>query len=531
MHSPPRSTLHTARLKLTWPWLLALAVGWLLVAVVVLQSAQSLGPRPAWDWSPDKGPHILTPSGPLPLAAIETPQQVHLTGPEWHTPSPDAQPSRQAFEQMLAVEALLNNLEGKAGIAFVDTDGQRWPIRWESPGLPGLPWQLWIMVMAALLAWHVAIINWQINPRSRHRRLHAVIGLSYVIALLVRAWMMSRPWAWSATAVQAAFIGSHLMTSIFLGATLLLVLRLPQPLLSAQGERRLLGVLAVFCIADLFQLSPIAHVTAHQWPLASLGLVVVVHGLWQWHRHPDHDGYRVALRWFFMTLALSAIAPVTIFSLWPLDVGGASYINLTLPACVLPYLGLLALIHHRNLHQLEVRHWRAWAWVVALLASFCFVVGLVWHGGEWSSRLTIAATLSLPWFYMLSRAWLTPAETPVSGDRLTPLMPALLRLGARHRAGQPVEDDWQALLQQAFNPEHITRQARTEHAPAPKIQIDQSGRVLVLPTLEGDILRLQGADQRQRLFNHGDQQLALTLWRLASQTLQQTRDTGPAPLN
>ena len=65
-------------------------------------------------------------------------------------------------------------------VAFIDDDGARWPVRWEAQGLPGLPWQMGLMLLAALVMvrWGVAVRSnrlpeatpVRLTPKSKERK-------------------------------------------------------------------------------------------------------------------------------------------------------------------------------------------------------------------------------------------------------------------------------------------------------------------------------------------------------------------------
>ena len=183
---------------------------------------------------------------------------------------------------------------------------------------------------------------------------------------------------------------------------------------------------------------------------------------------------------------------------------------------MLPYIGMLPMLHNQRLQPLEALSWRAWAWLLALLGSFCFVVSLLWLGGPWSSPLLVASGLSLPWFYLLARSWMMPVEQRNPSERLESLLPGLLDLGKLGR-GPAGQERWMMALDRAFTPRHLIIEVGPS-GPERRVHLERGGRTLRVPALETGWVRLEGAQGGSRLFNDHDKQLAQTLWQLACQS-------------
>lgn len=500
----------------SWGWLLALGLGGLIVAVVVLTSALALAPRPHWVWVAGQGPHLETPNGRLRIAALDVGGTRHTTHAGWHPPTLDTQRSAQARALSIQVEQLLDQVEGRPDVAFIDDDGARWPVRWEAQGLPGLPWQMGLMLFTALLIWQVAVRHWQAHPEHPQHRLHGLIGVSLSLDLIVRAWPLARPWAWPAGGLELALLASQLFTTAYLGGTLWWFTRWVNPRVPAWALVTLLGVVGVLGLSAMLQLTPSFHWWVLRMPLGSVALLVAAGALVAWARSPEDSPQRQGLRWFFASLALATIVPGTILALQPTELAGAGFDNLIRCSAVLPYVGMLALLHHQRLRHLEVLSWRAWAWLLALLGSFCFVVSLLWLGGPWSSPVLVACGLSLPWFYLLARSWLMPAEQRDPGERLESLLPGLLDLG-KLGDGPDGQERWLLALDRAFRPRHLIIEGGAA-GPERRVQMERGGRTLRVPALGQGWVRLEGAQSGSRLFNDHDKLLAQTLWQLACQS-------------
>lgn len=499
-----------------WAWLLAMGAGWLLVAVIVLSSALAWAPRPAWHWQPGTGVMLDTPNGQLRIAALEWAGQRVPVDAWWHMPTLDTARTPTARQLVIAHERLLNTLEGRPDLAFIDDDGARWPVRWEAQGLPGLPWQMGLMLLAALLTWHVALRHWQQHPDRRMHRLHGIIGLALALDLMLRAWPMARPWAWPAGGLELALLGSQVMTTTYLGGTLLWFARLLHPSLPPMAQRGLMGVVAVLGLTAMLQLAPSFDWWILSMPLGTTACLVTGGALIVWARAQEDSPERQGLRWFFASLALAAIVPATILALQPAELTASGFDNLIRCTTVLPYVGMLALLHQRRLRHLRVLSWRAWAWLLALLGSFCFAVSLLWLGGPWHSPALVAVGLSVPWFYLLARSWLMPVEHRDPGERLESLLPGLLDLG-KLGDGAAGQERWMMALDRAFRPRHLIIESGPE-GPERRVQLERGGRTLRVPALGPGWVRLEGAQAGSRLFNDHDKQLAQTLWQLACQS-------------
>jgi hypothetical protein len=500
----------------SWGWLLALGLGGLIVAVVVLTSALALAPRPAWVWVAGQGPHLETPNGRLRIAALDVGGVRHPIDAGWHPPWLDTQRSPQARQHTAHVEQLLNQVEGRRDLAFIDVDGARWPLRWEAQGLPGLPWQMGLMLLVALLTWQVAVRHWQARPQHPQHRLHGWIGLALSLDLIVRAWPLARPWSWPAGGMELALLASHLLTTAYLGGTLLWFIRLMRPQPPAWATGALLGVVGVLGMAAMLQLRPSFHWWVLTMPLGTVALAIGAGTLLAWVRAAEDSPVRQGLRWFFASLALAAIVPGTLLALQPTAMAAAAFDNLIRCAAVLPYIGMLALLHTQRLQHLQVLSWRAWAWLLALLGSFCFVVSLLWLGGPWNSPLLVACALSLPWFYLLARSWLMPAEQRDPGERLESLLPGLLDLGKLGH-GPAGQERWMMALDRAFSPRHLILESGPQGHER-RVHLERGGRTLRVPALDSGWVRLEGAQGGSRLFNDHDKLLAQTLWQLACQS-------------
>ncbi|TBO28361.1 hypothetical protein EYS42_15255 [Aquabacterium lacunae] len=505
-----------AAAPLSWGWLMLLGLGGLLVAVVVLTSALALAPRPDWVWVAGQGPHVETPNGRLRIAALDVGGKRHPTHAGWHPPSLDTQRTPQARQLSVEVEQLLARVEGRPDLAFIDDDGARWPLRWEAQGLPGLPWQMGLMLLTALMVWQVAVRHWQARAEHPQHRLHGLIGLALSLDLIVRAWPLARPWAWPSGGLELSLLASQAFTTAYLGGTLLWFMRWLNPRVPGWATVALLGVVGVLGLSVMLQLSPSYHWWILTMPLGTVGLLVGIGTLMAWARASEDSSMRQGLRWFFASLALAAIVPGTILALQPAELAGAGFDNLIRCAVALPYVGMMALLDTQRLRHLEVLSWRAWTWLLALLGSFCFVVSLLWLGGPWSSPVLVASSLSLPWFYLLARSWLMPTEQRDPGERLESLLPGLLDLGKLGR-GPDGQERWLMALDRAFHPRHLIVEGRDE-GPERRVQMERGGRTLRVPALGQGWVRLEGAQGGSRLFNDHDKLLAQTLWQLASQS-------------
>lgn len=506
------------------PWCLLSLLSWLMVGVLVWDTATAPAPQPAWHWAPDTGLTMAAPGGPIPLAGLRLPNgAITEASPRWHALAPETQrtlPDLQAFFQ---TEGWLWSLRGQS-LHFVDVDGQLWPVRWSTLGTAVLTHMNWALISMALFTWHLALWNWRQRPRDRLVAIYAIGGLAYAASLLVRAWVSARPWAVPGWSMAAVFHVSHLMGYMLLGGCLFVAMRLPQRLIPLALERVIVAAILALCVLDQLQASPTMLFATYQYPVVLMTCAIVLLEVWLGFKLRHDPTYRAALRWLFMAFALSAGPGVLFYAFWAMgwmDLGINHSANLMAPA--LGYYGISALLHREQLFRLENLRSGALAWWIALLAALAVLLGLSTHGGSLVSWAPLVSLLTLPWVYLAARRWLDRRAPLTAAERLEQLVPQLMNMAAAESRSGHTRQHWHDILSAAFQPERLSVGTTASSSPC-DIAILEGGVCLRVPELDGQAgpaepppLLLHGAQGGARLFNPTDIQLAETLWRLASQ--------------
>ncbi|TBO28354.1 hypothetical protein EYS42_15220 [Aquabacterium lacunae] len=504
-------------------WLTAHGLVWIVAACIVGWAVQATAPSPLWHWQAARNPFLVIDRQEIDLAALETPQgQVTLT-PQWHGLPPHVQPNLTEKHRFEAMEEQLIAWTGQP-LAWIDTDGQRWPIAWQPMGWKGIPTISWMLLLTSVLSWHVAMWNLAQNPRDNTTRLYVIAGVSFTVGNLIRAWLSARPWGLPTLAWDFQFIVSHTCGLAFLGCLLLMVLRIPRPVISKPMQWGVIGTIATIELSDAMHWVPDRLMATYQWPMAGLAmLVLLAQAGMAWHCRHD-PAYRAALRWIGLVFAMAVIPPAVLYAAWAT---GFIHTNLYDPVLVAPTLGYFAfsaLLHRDRLLRLESWRSRTTSFWITGLITLGLMITLLVRGDDWMGWALGVTAMAFPWLYLAVRAVLTYRTPPTAPERLQALMPDVMTITVSQAGREALADAWVALLQKAFRPEsaitvHTSDDPTTEHAPAgptdDAVRISRDGSLLHVPHLPRGEVQLQ----RRQPFTPTDRELAEALWRLTSHGL------------
>lgn len=518
--------MNTRRWTASLPWGLAHLMVWAVALWIVLWAARADAPHPLWHSRAAEHPHLLIAGQEKSIRAIETPAgQVEVT-PQWHGLPPHVQPTLADKHRFEAIEEQLIAWTGLP-LTWIDATGQRWPITWAPMGLAGIPTISWMLLLTSVLTWHLALWNLAQRPRDNTTRLYVLAGVGFTVGNLIRAWLSARPWGLPTLAWDFQFIVSHTCGLMFLGALLLMVLRIPKPVISPPLQWGLIATVASIEVADATHLIPSRLMATYQWPMAALAvLVILAQACMAWHSRRD-AAYRAALRWIVLIFAMAVLPPVMLYAAWALRLIDNNLYDPVLVAPTLGYLAFSALLHRERLLRLE--SWRSRItslWITGLLTLGLMITLLV-RGDAWMGWALGVTALVFPWIYLAVRAVLTYRTPPTAPERLQELMPDVMSMAATRHSRDALGTQWLDVLQKAYRPATITHVQHNEEAlvplPDPRVAVSSDGLCLTVPHPAQGHLQLQ----RSQPFTPTDVELAETLWRLTTHSLL-TRDSYEA---
>ncbi len=519
--------------KLSWrllrsPWAWLHALGWLVAALVLQQTLSAWAPQPLWSWQGGEGPSLVQPDTgqQVRLSALHTPEGRWAFDIHTHGLPPHVQPTladKHAFE---AMEERLLTVQGQQGLAWEDATGQRWPITWRRHDPHIIPTMAWVLLITAVLAWHVAWWNLSVRPRDLTTQLYVTAGLAFATGNFIRAWLCARPWALPTWAWDFQFIVSHTCGLAFLTCLLLMVLRVPRPQVSRHTQIAIAGVGITIELADAFHLVPGKLMATYQWPMAALAITVLLTQLWVAWRERRDPAYNAALRWIVLIFMLAVLPPVVLYAAWASGLIDTSLYDPVLIAPTLGYFALSALLHRHELLRLETwRSRRISLWISCLL-TLALLTTLAVRGDDWMGWAVGITLLTCPWIYLAVRTVLTYRTPPTAPERLQALMPDVMDIATAQVNREAIAPLWQALVRKAFQPQQLAVDTppTLPGGASPGVVLSRDGAELQLPHVDGLVLRLHANAQP---FTATDAELAEALWRLVSHGLV-TKDSYEA---
>ena len=530
---PPQTpaTPHTAPRY----WAVIHALVWLVSGLIIAWAVTANAPSPLWHWEGGRNPFLKINGQEHPIVALETPQGTHQVTPQWHGLPPHVQPTLTEKHRFEALEEHLITLEGQP-LAWIDHTGQRWPIEWGPMGWAGIPTISWMLLLTSLITWHVAIWNLSVNPRDPTVRLYVLAGLGFTVGNLIRAWLSARPWGLPTLAWDFQFIVSHTCGLLFLGCLLLMVLRIPRPLISTRAQVLIgLGILAIE-LSDAFHLIPSRLMATYQWPMAALAVCVIAAQVWMAWRVRDDAAYSAALRWIVLVFAMAVLPPVILYGAWALGLIDTSLYDPVLIAPTLGYFAMSALLHRNRLLRLESWRSRTTSLWITCLVTLGLMITLLVRGDAWMGWALGVTALFLPWIYVVVRTVLTYRTPPSAPERLQELMPDVMNIAVAQVNREAISSLWLDILRKAFRPQRITTldaDTSAHDEPTGSITLSDDGLTLHVPHVTGGSLLLHAdagsgsTASRAQPFTPTDVELAEALWRLTSHGLL-TKDSYEA---
>lgn len=524
---------------LTWTWRAAHVQVWVIATWIVLWASQATAPYPLWHWEAARLPFIKVEGREIALTHLVAPGQTIKLTPHWHGLPPHVQPTLADKKSFEASEMQLIGWTGQA-LAWVDEEGRRWPISWQAAGLRGIPTISWTLLLASILSWHVALWNLRRNIKDTTTRLYVAAGIGFTTGNLIRAWLCARPWGLPEFAWDFQFIVSHTCGLVFLGGLLLMVLRIPTPVVSRRQQLLIAGLIASIEVADATHFVPNQLMATYQWPMAGLAIAVIVAQCYMAWKGRHDASYAAALRWIFLVFTMAVVPPVALYAAWATGLIETHLYDPVLIAPTLGYFAMSALLHRERLLRLESWRARATSWWITCLLALGLMVTLLVRGDEWMGWALGVTALSLPWIYLTVRAVLTYRTPPTAPERLQTLMPDVMSLTVSQATREALADQWLSLLYKAFSPMSVAKPFNMQPDKAwssqHSTQISADGMTLLVPDLMGGLLSLSRRSPGSSEQTHGqpytptDAELAEALWRLTSHGLL-TKDSYAAGVN
>lgn len=507
-------------------WLMAHLLVWAVTLWIVAWAAQTDAPNPLWHARAAEHPHLLIQGQERSIRAIETPEGRVAVTPQWHGLPPHVQPTLADKHRFESIEEQLIRWTGQP-LAWVDDTGQRWPLNWGAMGLTGIPTISWMLLLTSVVSWHLALWNLAQRPRDNTTRLYVLAGVGFTVGNLIRAWLSARPWGLPTLAWDFQFIVSHTCGLMFLGGLLLMVLRIPKPVISRRMQWLVVAAVACIELSDAFHLIPGRLMATYQWPMAALaGLVILAQAFMAWRSRGD-AAYSAAMRWIVLIFAMAVLPPVTLYAAWALRLIDNNLYDPVLVAPTLGYLAFSALLHRERLLRLE--SWRSRVtslWITGLLTLGLMITLLV-RGDAWMGWALGVTALVFPWIYLAVRAVLTYRTPPTAPERLQELMPDVMSMAATRHSRESLGPQWLAVLRKAYRPANIVHAHHSDDTQAamssPTVAVSIDGLTLTVPHPAHGHLQLS----RPQPYTPTDVELAETLWRLTTHSLL-TRDSYQA---
>ncbi|HEY0633854.1 MAG TPA: hypothetical protein VGE00_00625, partial [Gammaproteobacteria bacterium] len=249
---------------------------------------------------------------------------------------------------------------------------------------------------------------------------------------------------------------------------------------------------------QLIQLPLHAYAIAY-FPIFALG---VAYALRQWRASRHQPDERAALLWIVGS-ALLTIGMVLIFYFLPLLFGGNHMIPFWAGELVILglYAGVVLGVLRFRLFDLERWWFAVWGWFIGGVLVVVFDLALVYFTSLQPAGALTVSLLVAVWLYFPLRQWAWSRFMHSPSARLESLLPLLLDAFFAAPATASLQERWQQLLAQVFEPLHL----RTVPGQPAQSHLEDDGLVLAIADIDGDgHLLLSGRNHGRRLFTRDD---------------------------
>ena len=416
----------------------------------------------------------------------------------------------ELYRHALERHQIITSIISQAPIGIELTDGTTVtltpsPTRALSSILPGT----WLILLVGTTGFLIAATTLLLRHKSTATQLFFVSGLSFQISAWGAAIYSGRELAIDVLLARIA------TTSAISGAELLaisltaLIWSYPKPVSRFPSVFILYGL----AIADILRIVFLAG----DMPLHSLffGTITVVplgiiFSLIQWQQSKDKADARAILKWMNLSIYIAVLLIMGTYFI-PIVIFGTPYVNIAFghAIVVIVFLGFAFAITRYRLFDIE-RWWiDIWLWFFAgiLILATDFVLA---YAIKMNHGVALAVALIIVgWLYFPLRQAIWKKLLKRQNDRLEDYLPKIVTAIAR--ADDNIEQLWQILLRDIFNPLTLERSELSTGAPS----ITDEGLTLLVPGNEDtDGYKLRYADKGRRLFLEGDMRLTESLFNL-----------------
>ncbi len=500
----------------------ALLLGLLIGACVALLGGQPwLGIRFAA--APDGGLRIAEVRGPALEAGLTAGGVVALHAGDGRSialqggdilEEPDFHHQYRDYNAFLARQDSLHDIL-RAGRVGVETLGG---VTWIQPTdrpIGDLPLIFWFQIICGGIAWMVgaSVIA---NSRERAARYYALTGAAFLLVTYTAAIYSARELTLDGQLFRLLSVADHAGAFLFAAAFLGLLWLYPARLGNARVPHVILGVYLAVWIADTLQWVPDMNFGIRYPMLAGLATSFILAGL-QWRRARQEPISRAALKWFLMTLTVgSAVFVLGVFGMQAMGHLPVIPQGFAFGFVLMMYLGMAIGMRRYRLFNLEPWWPQLWLWFLGGLSVLLIDLVLLRFLLLDSDIALVLAVALAGWLYFPMRQHLLRHALHAHEERLSRLMPELIRISSAPLDHEALSEAWRGLLARAFRPISI----ETTRIGADEASILDDGLRMRVPYIDdASAFLLSHAEDGQRLFLPADLELARSLLELMRQAL------------